>query len=130
MNAPEHLDKPAHMKWGEVYPLLAARGDMDQGTADALSAYCSAWSQWVQAEAQVKVLGLVVKSPAGFATENPFLTVARTAQVAMRQWLTELRLTPKAKGKGEAGEDGGIAAILREMGDTDDDEYATPPPAP
>ena len=47
----------------------------------------------------------------------------------MRQWLTELRLTPKAKGKGEAGEDGGIAAILREMGDTDDDEYATPPPA-
>ena len=39
---------------------------MDQGTLDALAAYCQAWSRWTAAEAQVSTLGPVVKSPAGF----------------------------------------------------------------
>ena len=47
---------------------LDGRGEhLDAGTLDVLACYCSAWSQWLAAEAQVKTLGLVVKSPAGFA---------------------------------------------------------------
>ena len=103
MNAPEHLDEQARSKWAEVFPILESRGDVDQGALVALTAYASAWSQWLAAEAQVKTLGLVVKSPAGFAIENPYLTVARKAQGELRRWGTELRLTPKAKGKEAAG---------------------------
>ena len=88
---PAHLDDEARRKWKEVLPILEARGDIDQGTADALACYCSAWSQWAAAEAQVKTLGLIVRSAAGVAQENPYLTVARKAQVAMRQWLDKLR---------------------------------------
>ena len=88
---PAHLDDEARRKWAEVLPVLETRGDIDQGTADALAAYCVAWSQWTAAEAQVQTLGLVVKSAGGFAQENPYLGIARKAQVAMRQWLDKLR---------------------------------------
>jgi P27 family predicted phage terminase small subunit len=99
-NAPEHLDAQARAKWAAVYAILQARGELDTGTLDALACYCSAWSQWLTAEAQVKTLGLVVKSPAGFAQENPYLSVARKAQTELRRWGDVLKITPKSKAKG------------------------------
>jgi P27 family predicted phage terminase small subunit len=97
-NAPKHLDDEARRKWAEVFAILQSRGEpLDAGTLDALSCYCSAWSQWLMAEAQVKALGLVVKSPAGFAQENPYLSVARKAQTELRRWGDVLKLTPKSK---------------------------------
>jgi len=88
---PAHLDDEARRKWAQVLPVLETRGDIDQGTADALAAYCVAYSRWTAAEAKVSELGPVVKSAGGFAQENPYLGIARKAQVAMRQWLDKLR---------------------------------------
>lgn len=94
---PEHLDEQARAKWAEVYPILEGRADTQQGTLDALAAYCVAWSQWTAADTQVKALGLVVKSPNGFPVENPYLPIARKAQSELRRWGSELRLTPKSR---------------------------------
>ena len=70
---PEHLDDEARRKWAEAPAILDGRGEaLDAGTLDPIARHASAWSQWVQAAAQVKTLGMVVKSPAGFAQENPF----------------------------------------------------------
>jgi P27 family predicted phage terminase small subunit len=88
---PEHLDDEARRKWAELCPVLERRGDMDQGTADALAAYATAWSRWVAAEKKVAELGPVIKSAQGFAQENPYLTIARKSQIAMRQWLDKLK---------------------------------------
>jgi len=124
MNAPEHLDEQARQKWAEVLEILDGRGDaLDAGTLDALTCYAVAWSQWTAAQAQVQQLGAVVKSPGGFAQENPFLTGARKAQTAMRQWAGERRLTPKARGKDAAAADSQAneelqAAIIAYVGQT------------
>ena len=88
---PEHLDEQARAKWGEVLPIVQARGEPDQGTLDALACYCQAWSRWTAAESKVNELGAVVKSEAGIAIPNPYLSVAKDAQRAMRQWAGELR---------------------------------------
>ena len=88
---PAHLDDQARAKWGEVWPIVAAREVIDQGILDALAGYCLAYSRWTAAEAKVNELGAVVKSPAGFAVPNPYLAVAAQAQRQMRQWATELR---------------------------------------
>jgi P27 family predicted phage terminase small subunit len=107
---PKNLDDAAKAKWAEVYPILRGRGDVDQGTLDALAAYCSAWSRWTAAEQQVSALGPVVKSPAGFAVPNPFVAIAASAQRQLRQWAAELKLTPKTRGrtrKAEADDHGG-----------------------
>ena len=99
---PASLDEPAAAKWVEVLPILQAREDVSQGDLDALALYCSAWSQWTAAQAQVATLGMVVKSAAGFAQENPYLGIARKAQVALRQWAAELKLTPKSRKQADA----------------------------
>ena len=99
MNAPDHLDDEARTKWSELWPILQARGDVDQGTRDALSVYCLAWSQWKQAQAKVAELGTVVKSPAGFAIVSPYVQIAAQAERRLRQWSAELKLTPKTRGR-------------------------------
>ncbi len=116
---PEHLDQQARTKWSEVLPILEGRGDLDQGTLDALAAYCTAWSRWTQAEQQVGTLGLVVKSAAGFAVANPYLNVAKDAQRQMRQWGDVLRLT-KARGKSKPDQESSVSLILRQMNGGDE----------
>ena len=99
---PEHLDPAAVAKWREVYPTLESRGDTDPGSLHALERYCVAASQTAEADAKVRELGLVIKSAAGFAVENPYLAVARKAQATMRQWGSELKLTPRSRKATEA----------------------------
>ena len=88
---PAHLDTTATAKWGELWPIVAQRENIDQGTLDALAAYCLAYSRWTEAEGKITELGSVIKSPAGFAVPSPYLAVAKDAQRAMRQWAAELR---------------------------------------
>ena len=95
--APKHLDDVAQAKWREIMPLLESRGDLDAASLDGLGIYCATWSRWLSAEAKVAELGPVVKSAAGFATENPYLHVAAAAQRQLRQWASALRLTPMTK---------------------------------
>jgi P27 family predicted phage terminase small subunit len=91
---PRHLDQRAKAKWKE---LVGDLPDMEQGSLDALACYCLAFSRWTSAEARVAELGQVIKSPQGFAQANPYVAIASQAQRQMRQWATELRLTPKAR---------------------------------
>ena len=120
MKIPEHLDAAAIAKWGEVFPILQERGDVGQGVADALAAYCVAYSRWTAAEQQVGLLGLVVKSPAGFAVENPYLGVSKRALIEMHRWGKELgivtRTAKPAKAKEPEADQGG--GLLRLLGGT------------
>lgn len=92
--APAHLDAVAVAKWTELFEFLP---DTNQGTLDALAAYCQAWSRWTAAEAKIVELGAVVKSPQGFPVANPYVAIGAAAQRQMRQWGAELRLTPKSR---------------------------------
>ncbi|MCG2683983.1 MAG: phage terminase small subunit P27 family [Planctomycetales bacterium] len=115
---PQHLDSAAVSKWAELLPALEKRGDLDQGTLDALAAYCVAYSQWVEAQAKIAELGSVIKSASGFAIISPFVTVAAQAERRMRQWATELRLTPKARGKATSADgESAVSRILMVMDD-------------
>jgi P27 family predicted phage terminase small subunit len=96
---PECLDDEGRRKWCEVFPLLEARGDVDQAALDGLLCYCSAFAEMRAARAQVEKLGSVIKSAAGFAIVSPYVTVAAQAERRLRQWAAELRLTPKSKSK-------------------------------
>jgi P27 family predicted phage terminase small subunit len=114
VNAPDHLDEQARVKWAEIIPILDGRGGLDQGTLDALSCYCQAWSRWTAAEQQVNALGAVVKSPAGFAVANPYISIAAAAQRQMRQWGDVLGLHKRHGRKAEPPESA-VGAILRQM---------------
>ncbi len=70
---PKHLDTIARRKWREIFPTLA---DAEQGTLDALTQYCCAWSRWQQADDPADVI--------------------RWSR-CVRQWGCELKLTPRSK---------------------------------
>ncbi len=113
--APAHLDADAKAKWTELVGTLP---DQQQGTLDALAAYCQAWSRWTAAEAKVQELGAVVKSPQGFPAANPYVAIAQQAQRMMRQWAAELRLTPAARAKGQRAKQATALQILTTKGKT------------
>ena len=107
---PEHLAAAARAKWGETLPALP---DVERGSLDALAAYCAAWSRMIAAEAKVAELGPVVKSPQGFPVQNPYLSVLQQERRAVRQLATELRLTPKSRGRERADDREQADPLLR-----------------
>jgi P27 family predicted phage terminase small subunit len=129
--APQHLDSTAAAKWGEVHSILLARGEaLDAGTLDALSCYASAWSQWLSADAQVKALGMVVKSPAGFPVENPYLGIVKKAMVELHRWGKELGLVTRTARKKPAPPAPTVADLEAELHLLDLEEELRPPQAP
>ena len=109
MRPPTHLDAVAAAKWKELCKLVDV---VQPGTADALAAYCVAFSRWVTAEGEVAKLGLIVKSSTGTPVENPFLGIIKRAMVEMNRWGKELGIVsksakskvPKGAAKSEAPE--------------------------
>ena len=111
---PEHLDEQATAKWAELLPILDT--PLDQGRLDALAAYAVAWSRWTAAEAQVAELGPVVKSPAGFPVQNPYLSIAKDAQRQLRQWGDVLGLHKKPRQKAAPNTETPARPTLRKWG--------------
>jgi P27 family predicted phage terminase small subunit len=99
--APRHLDARAKSKWREV---LLQLSDNEQGTLDALAAYCAAWSRMVDAELKVSELGTVIKTEKGLVP-NPYLSILQQERRAVRQWSDSLKLNPKAKGRPKKTDD-------------------------
>lgn len=106
---PEFLDDVARGEWSRTATLLAEMGLLTAADRTALAAYCVAYSRWVEAEAQVKKYGTIVKSPEkGFPMKSPYLTVADQALETMRKLMVEFGLTPSSRSRirvPAAGED-------------------------
>jgi P27 family predicted phage terminase small subunit len=77
--------------------MLVRRGVMTELDAGALARYATAWCRWVDAEAEIKKRGLVVKTNADFVIQNPFLAVANRCMNQMAQIESEFGLTPSAR---------------------------------
>ena len=81
---PKTLDAAGRRKWRELAPLLA---EADEACLTGLMIVCQAWSHLQRAETTL----------AGDPdNEQAQETVARSQRV-IRQWLAELRLTPKSR---------------------------------
>jgi P27 family predicted phage terminase small subunit len=97
---PEWLDDEAKAEWRRITIDLAEMGLLSKADRPALAAYCTAWSRWVDAEAQVKKYGTVVKSPdKGFPMKSPYLSIADQALELMRKLMVEFGLTPSSRSR-------------------------------
>lgn len=96
---PPHLQGEARKEWRRMGKKLLELGLMTEIDRTALALYCQAWERWVEAEAEVKKLGAIVKSPNGFPIQNPYLAVANRAMVDLRKMLTEFGMTPSSRSR-------------------------------
>jgi P27 family predicted phage terminase small subunit len=97
---PAHLDDEARAEWFRTAAVLQEMGLLTRADRAALAAYCTVYSRWVQAEAQVQKFGSIVRSPEkGFPMKSPYLTVADQALEAMRKLMVEFGLTPSSRSR-------------------------------
>ena len=94
---PDHLDDAAAAKFTELAELLARHGVMTELDAGALARYVVIWRRWLEAEAEVKRRGPVVKTAGGNIIQNPFLAVANKCLAQMGQIESEFGLTPSSR---------------------------------
>jgi P27 family predicted phage terminase small subunit len=110
---PDHLDDEARAEWFRTAGVLHEMGLLTKADRAALAAYCTVYSRWVHAEAQVKKFGSIVKSPEkGFPMKSPYLTIADQALEAMRKLMVEFGLTPSSRSRIRVPEDGEARAEL------------------
>ena len=96
---PAHLDERAKAKFIELAKTLARYGVMTELDVGALARYAVVWCRWVDAEAEIKKRGPVVKTAGDNIIQNPFLAVANKCLLQMAQIESEFGLTPSSRSR-------------------------------
>jgi P27 family predicted phage terminase small subunit len=96
---PEHLDERAKAKFKSMAAMLAKYGVMTELDAGAISRYCIVWCRWLDAEAEIKRRGPIVKTTGENIIQNPFLAVANKCMMQMAQIESEFGLTPSSRSR-------------------------------
>ena len=96
---PAHLDERARARFTAMAQMLARHGVMTELDAGALARYAIVWGRWLDAEAEVKRRGPVVKTEAGNIIQNPFLAVANKCLLQMAQIESEFGMTPSSRSR-------------------------------
>ena len=98
-DAPTHLDERARGKFATMAEMLARHGVMTELDGGALARYAVVWCRWIDAEAEIKRRGPVVKTEGGNVIQNPFLAVANKCLLQMAQLESEFGLTPSSRSR-------------------------------
>jgi P27 family predicted phage terminase small subunit len=96
---PAHLEDRARRKFSEIAGMLARCGVMTELDAGALARYCVIWCRWLDAEAEIKRRGPIVKTEAGNIIHSPYLAVANRCHRQLAQLEAEFGLTPSSRSR-------------------------------
>jgi P27 family predicted phage terminase small subunit len=111
---PPHIKGEARAEWDRICGELDLLGLLTTADRPALALYCKAWARWIEAEAKVAELGLLVSAPkTKTPMGNPYLSIANKAHEQMLKLLVEYGLTPSARSRMR------IAKASLEQGDED-----------
>jgi len=110
---PRHLDAEAKREWKRVVKLLGGAGIITQVDRGVLSAYCRAWSLYVEADRAVQRYGLMLMSEKKVPYQSPYLNTMTAALKDVRSYAAELGMTPSARSRVQAagGEGDGFDAF-------------------
>jgi P27 family predicted phage terminase small subunit len=99
MAPPPELSDVAKKEWVRVVRLLKEAGLIEQLDKTLLSAYCVAYTRWVDAENQIREYGSLIKSPNGYPMPSPYLPIANKAMEQMLKIMGELGMTPASRSR-------------------------------
>jgi P27 family predicted phage terminase small subunit len=99
---PAWLAPEAQHEWTRLAPLLTKLGVLTATDADALAAYCEAWTTWKQATQRIRQDGMVLKKNVKGVEVlgiSPYMKIAHHAMSQMRALLVEFGMTPSARAR-------------------------------
>jgi P27 family predicted phage terminase small subunit len=105
---PDELDGEALLEWQRICEELDATGRLDKADRAILCVYVETWATWKAAAAATAKSGAVVKYSNGVPGQSPFYKTMRETAAQLRKLLSDLGLTPAARGKGDTPDDGGL----------------------
>lgn len=79
--------------------MLRACGLMAETDKTSLLALCQQWSIYLQAQKEVRRLGMIVKKPSGIPVINPYLSISTAALNQCRSLWNELGITPSGRAR-------------------------------
>jgi P27 family predicted phage terminase small subunit len=104
-DAPGHLSRAARSEWDRVIEETVNLGIMTNLDRGALAAYAQAYGRWVAAETALARMaerdsvteGLIIRTKAGNAIQNPLVGAANKAMADMVRYAAEFGLTPSSR---------------------------------
>jgi len=99
---PDWLDVSAQTEWRRIAPTLGRLGVLTETDADALAAYCEAFTTWKQATQRLRQFGMVVKrskAEGELPVISPYVKIAHHAMGQMRAFLIEFGMTPSSRAR-------------------------------
>jgi P27 family predicted phage terminase small subunit len=96
---PEYLDSFGRAEWDRIMPELEDLGVLAKVDGAALALYCAAYSEWIQAQLEVIIHGLLVETGAGALKPNPAVAMGHKARAQMASLLTEFGCTPASRSR-------------------------------
>lgn len=108
---PDELGELAKEEWNRIASELFHLELLTTVDRWSFAAYCQAYERWITAERAIKLMadrdsvshGLMIRTAAGDARENPLVRTSREAASAMVRYATEFGLTPVARARIAAG---------------------------
>ena len=98
-SCPSHLSATAKAEWKRLARTLNDMGVLTQVDRAALAAYCQAYGRWVEAERQLAETPTLLRTPAGYVQQSPWLTIANKQLELMARYMAELGLTPSSRSR-------------------------------
>lgn len=98
---PAWMAADAQAEWTRLAPTLARLGVLTETDADALAAYCEAWTTWKAATRAIRDGGLTIETEHG-TRMSPFVRIANDAMGQCRALLVEFGMTPSARARVQA----------------------------
>lgn len=128
---PAHLSPSAKAEWKRLARSLNKMGVLTQVDRAVMAAYCQSYGRWVEAERKLAETPVLLKTPAGYVQQSPWLTVSNKQLELMAKFMAELGLTPSSRSRLAIQVPVGrkpweVDPAAEFLGDDDDDLLAKP----
>jgi P27 family predicted phage terminase small subunit len=96
---PAHLSPTAKAEWKRLAHDLNKIGLLTLIDRAVLAAFCQSYGRWVEAERKLTETPPLLKTPAGYVQQSPWLTIANKERELMAKFMAELGLTPSSRSR-------------------------------
>jgi len=105
---PAGLSEEAKAEWHSIVPELRTLGVLTTIDGKALAAYCHAFARWMEAEFEIRRVGIIVQEPIWGVNnvllgvkykKNPAVTISESAMKLMKSFLVEFGMTPSSRSR-------------------------------
>ena len=96
---PPELGPRAQREWHRLVGDLSKFHLLTNLDRAALAAYCGAYALWAEATEAIQKYGTMIKSPAGFPMQSPYIAIANRQAEIMMRIASEFGFTPASRSR-------------------------------